>query len=117
LLTIAIITISYRSARQRRRYQKLLFTSQKEELAFINSHEVRKHLSNILGIIDVMRHSEDKSKEYHQVEDHLFESAKKMDEAIKNISSKLDDFASDNLPATVVKEAQNVIPLYKYPGR
>lgn len=116
LLTIAIITLSYRSARQRRHYQKLLFTSQKEELAFINSHEVRKHLSNILGIIDVVRHSEDKAKEYHQVENHLFESAKKMDEAIKNISSKLDDLASDNLPIPLNKEAQNVVPLYKYPG-
>ena len=120
LLTIAIITLSYRSARQRRQFQKLLFTSQKEELAFINSHELRKHLSNILGIIDVIKHSEDKANEYRQVENHLFESAKKMDEAIKNISSKLDDLAADKLPIPLNKEAnkeaQNIVPLYKYPG-
>ncbi|CAN5256969.1 hypothetical protein BH09BAC6_BH09BAC6_09440 [soil metagenome] len=89
-LTIAIIAMFYRSVKQKRHYEKLLFTAKKEELAFINSHDVRKHLTNILGIIDVIRHSDDKGKEYIQAEDHLFYSSEQLDKAIKNISEKLD---------------------------
>jgi protein-tyrosine phosphatase len=89
-LTIAIIAMFYRSVKQKRHYEKLLFTAKKEELAFINSHDVRKHLTNILGIIDVIRHSDDKGKEYIQAEDHLFYSSEQLDKALKNISEKLD---------------------------
>lgn len=92
---IMLIAIVYRSTKQKRHYEKLLFTTQKEELAFINSHEVRKHLSNIMGIIDVIKSSEDRVKEYKLFEDHLLCSAKSMDAAIKNISAKLDDQIPD----------------------
>ena len=91
LLVIVIGTVLHRSARQKRHYEKLLFTSQKKELAFINSHEVRKHLSNILGIIDIIKSSDNKHAEYKQFEEHLFCSAESMDKAIKNISAKLDE--------------------------
>lgn len=91
VLTISIIAMSYRNTKQKQYYEKLLFTTKKEELAFINSHEVRRHLSNILGIIDVLKHSEDKHKEYLQAEEHLFCATKSLDEAIKNISEKLDN--------------------------
>jgi len=91
LLVLAIITMFYRSIKQKRHYEKLLFAAKKEELAFINSHEVRKHLTNILGIVDVIKHSEDKEKEYSQMEGHLFCSAENLDKAIKNISEKLDN--------------------------
>jgi len=96
LLIIVIGTMSYRSARQKRHYEKLLFTTHKKELAFINSHEVRKHLSNILGIIDIIKNSDNKHAEYKQFEEHLFCSAESMDKAIKNISAKLDE----QIPAT-----------------
>ncbi|MDP9081536.1 MAG: hypothetical protein M3O71_29335 [Bacteroidota bacterium] len=95
LLIVAIVTLFYRSARQKRHYQKLLFTAQKEELAFINSHEVRKHLSNILGIIDIIKNSDNREREYYQFEDHLFGSAESMDHAIKSISAKLDEQIPD----------------------
>jgi hypothetical protein len=91
LLIIVIITMFYRSAKQKRHYEKLLFTTQKKELAFINSHEVRRHLSNILGIIDVIKNSDNNEKEYKQFEDHLFCSVESMDKAIKSISAKLDE--------------------------
>ncbi|HEY8929803.1 MAG TPA: hypothetical protein VIM55_11460 [Mucilaginibacter sp.] len=61
-LIVIILTMFYQSGKQKRHFQKLLFTAQKEELAFINSHEVRKHLSNIMGIIDVIKHSDDREK-------------------------------------------------------
>jgi AraC-like DNA-binding protein len=91
LLIIAIVVMFYRNIIQKRYYEKLLFTTKKEELAFINSHEVRRHLSNILGIIEVMKHSEIKDKEYLQAESHLLSAARDLDTAIKNISEKLDN--------------------------
>jgi hypothetical protein len=112
LLIIMIVTLFYRSARQKRHYAKLLFTAHKEELAFINSHEVRKHLSNILGIIDLIKNSDNKEKEYKQFEDHLFCSAESMDQAIKSISAKLDEqipemgnFSASNTPKIAVDKA------------
>ncbi|WP_295798417.1 hypothetical protein [Mucilaginibacter sp.] len=91
IFIIILIAMFYRSAKQKRHYEKLLFTAQKKELAFINSHEVRKHLSNIMGIIDVIKTSDNRQKEYELFEDHLFCSATSMDKAIKSISAKLDD--------------------------
>lgn len=90
LLVIGIFVMIYRNLKQKRYYEKLLFITQKEELAFINSHEIRRHLSNILGIIGLIRNSENPEKEYAQVENYLFEEARKLDNAIKSISSKLD---------------------------
>ncbi|MDV6213405.1 hypothetical protein R1T15_02815 [Mucilaginibacter sp. L3T2-6] len=91
LFVIILIAMFYRSARQKRHYEKLLYTEQKQELAFINSHEVRKHLSNIMGIIDVIKNSDDRAKEYKLFEEHLLSSVQSMDDAIKNISAKLDE--------------------------
>ncbi|MDB4925012.1 hypothetical protein [Mucilaginibacter sp.] len=91
LLIIIIGTMLYINTKQKRHYEKLLFTTQKEELAFINSHQVRRHLSNILGIIETMKHSKDKNEEYLLVEDHLLCAAENLDTAIKNISDKLNN--------------------------
>jgi tetratricopeptide (TPR) repeat protein len=88
---IIIVMLSYKSIKQKRRYESLLYKTKKQELSFLNSHDVRKHLTNILGIIHVLQHSENKKKEYLQVEDRLFYSAEKLDESIKNISNKLDE--------------------------
>lgn len=91
VLTIVVIAMFYRNAKQKRHYEKLLFAAKKEELAYINSHDIRRHLTNILGIIDVVQHSEHKEKEYLQAEEYLFRSAEELDRAIKNISEKLDN--------------------------
>ena len=90
-LSIVAIALIYRNVKQKRHYEKLLFAAKKEELAFINSHEVRKHLTNILGIIDILKHSDNELEEYYQVERYLLESAYRLDEAIKNISEKLNE--------------------------
>ncbi|WP_448698674.1 tetratricopeptide repeat protein [Mucilaginibacter sp. AW1-3] len=90
LFVTVTVFMFYRNIRQKRYYERLLFTSHKEELAFINSHEVRKHLSNILGIVDILKHSENKCEDYEQVEDHLQNAAQSLDESIRNISEKLD---------------------------
>jgi hypothetical protein len=91
VLSCGIIAMIYMNSKQKQYYEKLLFTTKKEELAFINSHEVRRHLSNILGLINLIKHSENKNKEYQQAEEHLFDAAESLDRAIKNISDKLDN--------------------------
>jgi hypothetical protein len=90
ILVIAVIGMFYRNTKQKRHYEKLLFEAKREELAYINSHDIRRHLTNILGIIDIVQHSEHKEKEYLQAEEYLFRSAEELDKAIKNISEKLD---------------------------
>lgn len=90
LLITASGIVLYRNIRQKRYYEKLLFDAKKEELAFINSHEVRRHLSNILGIVDMIRNSDDRHEEYMHAEEHLLTAAENLDIAIKNISEKLD---------------------------
>lgn len=90
MLTVAIVAIIFNATRQKRYYEKLFFDSQKKELSFINSHEVRRHLSNILGLIDLIKNSDDKHKQYLEAEEHILSSAEKLDGAIKTISEKLE---------------------------
>lgn len=91
LLIIAIGTMVYLNTKQKRYYEKLLYTTKKEELAFIHSHEVRRHLSNIMGIIETIKHSENRAAEYSQAEDYLMNSAESLDAAIKSVSDKLNN--------------------------
>jgi len=91
VLGLVIAALSYRHIKRKKYYEQLLFTAKKEELAFINSHEVRRHLSNIIGIIDTIKHSEDKHQAYIEAEQHLLSAAGDLDLAIKNISAKLDE--------------------------
>ena len=96
ITTIAVLVVFtgaalYKNIKQKRHYEQLLFAEKKKELAFLNSHDVRKHLTNILGIIDIIKHSEQKEQEYSQLEDKLLYSVEQMDESIKNISNKLNE--------------------------
>lgn len=90
-LIIGIGMMLYRNIRQKRHYEQLFFQFKKDELSFINSHEVRRHLSNILGIIEIIEHSEDKQAAYVQSEVHLLSAALQLDVAIKSISAKLEE--------------------------
>jgi hypothetical protein len=89
-LTIAIIAVIFSATRQKRYYERLVFDAKKKELSFINSHEVRRHLSNLLGLIDVIKNSDDKHKEYLEAEPYILQEAESLDGAIKNISEKLE---------------------------
>jgi len=91
IIIALVVALLYRAIKQKRHFEKLLFASKKQELAFINSHDVRKHLTNILGLMEVIKHSENKGNEYLQAEDHLFDAAESLDRSIKNISEKLND--------------------------
>jgi signal transduction histidine kinase len=68
-----------------------LYAAQKQELATINSHEVRNHLSNILGLLDLMNDKDNKGNELLKTKDYLQYSAEQLDKALKNVSKKLSD--------------------------
>lgn len=64
------------------------------EIAFIQSHEVRRPLANILGIIEILRHMDSFAE--LEIFHHLEESAEELDQEIRNIVNKtnsLDDEA------------------------
>ncbi|WP_133300163.1 tetratricopeptide repeat protein [Mucilaginibacter terrenus] len=90
-LSLIAVALIYRNVKQKRHYENLLYATKKAELSFINSHEVRKHLTNILGIMDIIQHSDNNKEEYKQCEEYLLSSAKRLDEAIKNISDKINE--------------------------
>jgi tetratricopeptide (TPR) repeat protein len=101
ILVIAMIAMIFSATSQRRYYEKKLFDSKRDELSFINSHEVRRHLSNLLGLVDLIKNSEDKHKEYLDAEEFILREAEALDGAIKTISEKLDsDDAKTEAPAT-----------------
>ncbi|MDN3549056.1 hypothetical protein [Mucilaginibacter aquaedulcis] len=88
-LIVIIIAISYRTTRQKRHYEKLLHTARMHELANINSHEVRNHLSNILGLLDLMNDEDNEGSELYRTKHYLHYSAEQLDKALKNVSKKL----------------------------
>jgi PAS domain S-box-containing protein len=56
------------------------------EIAFIQSHEVRKPLANILGVIEILKHAG--TLNGLEIFDHLIESALELDQQIRAIVSK-----------------------------
>jgi tetratricopeptide (TPR) repeat protein len=87
VLAVIVIGIFYRASRQKRHYEKLLYSAQKEELAFINSHEVRKHVANIQGLLELMKDEAD--EEFFKLKNYLLYSVGQLDNSIKNVSRKL----------------------------
>lgn len=88
-LVCVVAAMLYRSIRQKRHFEKMLYEARRNELSFINSHEVRRHLSNILGIVDTISHSEDKHQGYLEAEAHLLKAAEDLDSSIRHIAEKL----------------------------
>ena len=88
-MIILTLIFFYRSLKIKKKYDELMFSKLNTELSFINSHEVRRYLSNILGIVSVIKISDDKSQTYFEFEDALHESAENLDISIKSIAAKL----------------------------
>lgn len=92
VLLIVITIIFYRGVKQRHYYEQLLHRAKHQELAFINSHEVRRHLSNILGLVALVKQKNiANDKEQDHIINMLDDSATSLDTAIRNISEKLDN--------------------------
>ncbi|MET4141888.1 hypothetical protein [Pedobacter sp. UYP1] len=83
----------YRSLKMKKKYDELMFNKLNSEISFINSHEIRGYLSNILGIIMVIKMSEDRKETYLEFEQALFDSAENLDNSIQNIAKILNDKA------------------------
>ncbi|NQX37834.1 Tetratricopeptide repeat-containing protein [Pedobacter steynii] len=90
-MIIITLVLLYRSVRMKKKYNELMYSELNREISFINSHEVRRYLSNIKGIIMVIRMSKNKKKTYTELEEALFDSAENLDNSIKNIAIKLHD--------------------------
>jgi hypothetical protein len=89
VLLIIIGSLFYYSIHKKKYYEKLLFEAKKNEIAFINSHEVRRHASNIMGIMQVINQGEDKYENFMEAEKYLLSELANLDNAIKNVSNKL----------------------------
>jgi PAS domain S-box-containing protein len=63
------------------------------DIAFIQSHEVRKPLANILGILEIL-HQSGTLKELEILE-HLTESARELDQQIRQIVNKANEMDDD----------------------
>lgn len=90
-MIIIALFLLYRSARMKKKYNELMYNKLNKEISFMNSHEVRRYLSNIQGIIMVIQMSEDKKTTYTELEEALFDSAENLDNSIKSIVNKLHD--------------------------
>jgi hypothetical protein len=89
ILIILIIYLFYRNLRQKSRYQKLLHETRSRELAFINSHEVRKPLANILAICGLLKDKENTVEENHSYYEILDQQVKEMDHKLREVEMKL----------------------------
>lgn len=92
-MIILTFVFLYRSLKMKKKYDELMFNKLNSEISFINSHEIRGYLSNILGIILVIRMSEDRKETYLEFEQSLFDAAENLDSSIQNIAKKLNDKA------------------------
>ncbi|HTK22009.1 MAG TPA: hypothetical protein VL442_20970 [Mucilaginibacter sp.] len=88
-LLILVGALLYYNIHRKKYYEKLLFESKKNEIAFINSHEVRRHASNLMGIMQMINQGDNKYENFVESEQYLQSELKNLDDAIKNISNKL----------------------------
>lgn len=94
IISVAVLLIIfggllYYNVHRKKYYEKLLFESKKNEIAFINSHEVRRHASNLMGIMQMINQGENKYENFVEAEQYLQSELTNLDNAIKNISNKL----------------------------
>ncbi|MDQ8005486.1 MAG: tetratricopeptide repeat protein [Pedobacter sp.] len=92
-MIILALFLLYRTVLATKRFNKLAYDKLNNELSMINSHETRKHLSNILGILNVIKLSDDKCSSYLETETALFNSAIDLDTSIKSIAGKLSSYS------------------------
>nr|WP_183558358.1 hypothetical protein [Mucilaginibacter sp. SP1R1]MBB6148289.1 hypothetical protein [Mucilaginibacter sp. SP1R1] len=90
-MIIIILFLLYKSLQIRKKFNELRFNKLNEEISMMNSHEVRRYLANILGIITIIQISENKFEAYQEVERALCDSAENLDTSIKSIADKLND--------------------------
>ena len=91
VLLIIIVAMFYFNIRQKRRYENIIYLNKTRELAFLNSHEMRKHLANILGICNLLHTEKLEESELNQYHQYLSTSAQQLDESIMTMEKKLNE--------------------------
>ncbi|TDO24851.1 PAS domain-containing protein [Pedobacter duraquae] len=59
-----------------------------KEIAWLNSHEIRRPLSNLLGLIPMLRSSTDNPESFNQFLDYIEQSARELDETVSKINEE-----------------------------
>lgn len=85
ILIILIIYLFYRNVKHKSSYQKLFHETRSQELAFINSHEVRKPLANILAISGLLKDKANTVEENNLYHELLDQQVKQMDEKLREV--------------------------------
>jgi len=88
-LIIFIIYLLYRNVKQKSTYQKLLHETRSKELAFINSHQVRKPLANMLALCRLLIDNENTKEENIIYFELLDEQVNEMDQKLREVEMKL----------------------------
>jgi hypothetical protein len=89
VLVVLVIGMFYYNTKQKRHYEQLLYASKKKTLAYMNSHEVRRHLSNILGLCALLDEEDFSQEEFATFNKYMLESARQMDESLKSVEKEL----------------------------
>lgn len=79
------------SSRKKYEQQLLHQNEQLKEIAWINSHQVRRPLSNILGLINLIKGTHNGNEELDHLIDLLGSSSKELDDALVNINQQAKD--------------------------
>jgi len=88
-LIILIICLFYRNVKQKSKYQQLLHETRSQEIAFINSHQVRKPLANILAICRLLIDHENTVEENNSYYEVLDQQVQEMDQKLREVEMKL----------------------------
>lgn len=99
VLGVIAILVSYRNIKQKNRFQKLLHQARSKELAFINSHQVRKPLANILGLCNLAENKGLSTEEMQEYFKQVHKQAQEMDYKLKDVEKKLNSHSEivDNI--------------------
>ncbi|GAA3980997.1 hypothetical protein [Mucilaginibacter dorajii] len=89
VLVVLVIGMFYYSTKQKRHYEQLLYAAKRKTLAYMNSHEVRRHLSNILGLCALLEDGDFNQEEFATFNKYMLESARQMDESLKSVEQEL----------------------------
>ena len=91
MFIISYIAIHYRQASKRGTRKEQRYLRALEEMLFITSHQVRKPVANILGIVDMINsdHEHLSPKELKERCNLLYHSATELDDFIRNLNNTL----------------------------
>lgn len=89
VLMLIILILLYINIKQKRNIEQLLHKQKTREAAFVSSHEVRKHLANILGLCKLLDSPEIKNEDIQIYGQYIKKSAVDMDESLKLVEDKL----------------------------